>query len=171
MNSQGRKSGGDRWRKVSPAERLLGHVIHDEATGCWNYKGTVNGSGYGSAHINGTRQTWHRACWIAFVGEIPDGLELDHLCKNRRCGNPAHLELVTRRENLLRGDGWAGRNARKTHCPKGHEYTEANTSWYRGQRKCRKCHAARERARKQRIYGHLEVADTRKYLPLLEVEG
>lgn len=160
--------GGNRWKNVEPAERLLAKADFDEITGCWEYRGKLNSGGYGAAWLDGRVRPWHRACYMVFVGPIPDGMELDHLCRNRKCGNPGHLEPVSRRENLLRGNGWSGRNARKTHCPVGHEYTDENTSWYRGQRKCRTCHATRERVRKARLYGHLNVNDIRKQLEALE---
>ena len=78
--------------------------------------------------------------YIYAVGEIPDGLSIDHLCRNRRCCNPAHLEAVTNRENLLRGPTTqASRNAVKTHCINGHEFTEANTYYRKDGRTCRTC--------------------------------
>jgi hypothetical protein len=88
----------------------------------------------------------HRAFYEHFIGPIPDGHVPDHLCRNTWCCNPNHLEPVTQRENILRGDGIASRNAAKTHCPQGHPYSTENTNGYNGYRACRIC--ARERTRK-----------------------
>jgi hypothetical protein len=90
-------------------------------------------------------------------------MTIDHLCRRPLCCNPLHLEAVTMRENLMRGNGWSGRNARKTHCPQGHPYSPENTSVRDGSRHCRTCHRERERARK---------ADTRDVLADLQlIEG
>jgi len=72
-------------------------------------------------------------------GPIPEGLDLDHLCRNRWCVNPEHVEPVTRRENLIRGQTTIAQNVSKTHCPAGHAYDETNTYYYRGMRQCRIC--------------------------------
>jgi hypothetical protein len=74
------------------------------------------------------------------MGAVPEGLELDHLCRVRGCVNPKHLEPVTHRENLMRGESWSAVNARKTHCPEGHPYDETNTYIDgKGRRRCREC--------------------------------
>ncbi|WP_396021799.1 HNH endonuclease signature motif containing protein [Bacillus cereus group sp. BfR-BA-01522] len=75
-------------------------------------------------------------------GPIEEGMVIDHLCRNRKCVNPLHLEQVTQRINLLRGEGMSAENVKKTHCPQGHEYTEENTYISKaGSRYCRKCRA------------------------------
>lgn len=106
--------------------------------GCWLWTGHINGSGYGTM---GGRSV-HRLVYIELVGPIPDGLQLDHLCRIRNCVNPAHLEPVTAAENVRRGDGPGGRNARKTHCKNGHTLTPENVYIRRG-RNCRICARAR----------------------------
>ena len=87
-----------------------------------------------------THMLAHRFSYELFRGNIPAGLTVDHLCKNTACVNPYHLEVVTQRENNLRGNNWAGINSRKTHCPKGHEYTKENTViWDNGSNGARRC--------------------------------
>jgi hypothetical protein len=82
-----------------------------------------------------------------YIGEIPRGMTLDHICRNRDCCNPAHLEPVTVKENILRGDSLSARNARKTHCHRGHPLAGDNLSLPpSGGRKCKAC--GRERKRK-----------------------
>jgi hypothetical protein len=90
----------------------------------------------------------HRFAYELFVDEIPDGLTLDHLCRNPRCVNPGHLEPVTQRENTLRGISPVAVNAAKTHCKHGHLLDEANTYMTNaGSRQCRTCNRLRMRRR------------------------
>lgn len=114
-------------------------------TPCWLYLGSLTSNGYGKASVAGRTALAHRAAYEALVGPIPPGLQLDHLCRNRACYNPAHLEPVTQRENLRRG---RNSNAEKTHCPLGHEYSDENTYvCARGKRSCKTCNRARNRVR------------------------
>ncbi len=109
-------------------------------SGCWDYMGTKGNNGYGCLWHDGHSTFAHRFAYQLFVGPIPEGLEIDHLCRNRKCVNPDHLETVTKKENLLRGIGFGAINARKTHCPNGHAYDTSNTRYdYRGYRYCRAC--------------------------------
>lgn len=113
---------------------------------CWTWLPPDDGCGYGQFYLNGSVVRAHRYSYEAFVGPIPDGLDIDHLCRNPRCVNPEHLEPVPPRENLLRGFSPAANNARKTHCPQGHPYDEANTYRYKTQRACRACQRERRAA-------------------------
>ncbi len=125
----------------------------DPATECWLWTGPTN-RGYGRATIRGRKMTAHRAVYLTMRGPIPPGrhIHLDHLCRNKMCVNPDHMEIVSRRENILRGQAPTALNARKTHCIHGHEFTPDNTMIRSGgSRKCRICHCAesqRTRARR-----------------------
>lgn len=119
---------------------------------CWEWPGYVNDdSGYGRVWDGTETDAAHRWVYSMLRGVIPAARDLDHLCRNRRCVNPWHLEPVTRRENLLRSPiTRASINAAKTHCPRGHEYTPENTRVRiaRGTRECRTCERERARAKK-----------------------
>jgi len=109
---------------------------------CWNWDKALNTCGYGQTTYQNKPYRAHRLMYELFVGEIPKDLELDHLCNNRKCVNPSHLEPVTRRDNMLRSSiTFAGINHRKTHCVNGHEFNEENTYRRkdRNNRECRKC--------------------------------
>jgi hypothetical protein len=113
---------------------------------CWAWTGSKKRNGYGEFMINGHRYVAHRWLYEQVHGQVAEGFELDHLCRNPACVNPGHLEPVTRRENQLRGNGVSGINARKTHCPQGHPYDEANTVVRpTGRRDCRICKNERNR--------------------------
>ena len=122
--------------------------------GCWNWKGPKSGIGYGGFNIYGKKFRAHRFSYELVKGNIPEGLELDHLCRNKLCVNPSHLEAVTQRINQLRGNGIWGTNARKTHCVRGHLLAGDNV-YYRTQkgklsgRRCRTCERIREANRKR----------------------
>lgn len=102
-------------------------------SGCWEWTGTIAKNGYGILGVGGRggkKVYAHRASYEIFSGKIPFGLEIDHLCRNRECVNPEHLEAVTRRINILRGSGpkiLGLINGNKTHCLRGHEFNEKNT--------------------------------------------
>ncbi len=110
-------------------------------TGCWLWTGDRYENGYGRGWIGkGLSRQAHRAVYLVLVGQVPEGLVLDHLCRTKLCVNPRHLDVVTHRENILRGEGIAAINAVKTHCVHGHEFDEENTRWTRqGWRYCQRC--------------------------------
>ena len=148
--ARGGRGGGDRVSGLSqpPRDRLFSRLIIDPDTGCLLWTGAKNNKGYGRISINYSMQYVHRVMYAMFAGEIPDGLQLDHLCRVRHCANVAHLEPVTGRENILRGNSPAATCATATHCPAGHEYDLLNTAWTTlGTRKCRACNRERLRRR------------------------
>lgn len=107
--------------------------------GCIRWTGSVMKTGYGRVSVNGINMLAHRVAYEHEIGPIPSGLVLDHLCRNRWCINPQHLEPVTITENILRGVGTGAKNKRKTHCIYGHDLSDAYR--YPHGRVCRKCRA------------------------------
>lgn len=143
------------WSKVNKAGPI---PAKSELGPCWIWTGTRIPSGYGHfcrTQFSGTPKRLilaHRWAYEDANGVIPDGLEIDHLCRVRACVNPAHLEAVTHRENGRRGTAAAvngGRQRSKTHCPQGHEYNQENTYVWAptGQRICRVCDRDRKRSK------------------------
>ena len=140
-----------RWRAETAEERFWRKV--NKTDDCWLWTGSLDRTGYGEFVVVGTRKGRrktgaHRFAWELDNGPIADGMELDHLCRVHSCVRPSHMELVTHRENVLRGESPSARQARWTHCINGHEFTERNTRITpAGRRKCRACHRANERRR------------------------
>ncbi|MGI9297058.1 MAG: HNH endonuclease signature motif containing protein [Gammaproteobacteria bacterium] len=116
------------WDKISP----------EPNSGCWLWLGYTQPNGYGQYRLPGKTQMAHRAAFRILVGEVPTGLDLDHLCRVRCCVNPNHLEPVTRSVNLKRGKSHGGR-AYKTHCKRGHPLLGDNLKLVPGGRECRAC--------------------------------
>lgn len=136
-----------------PKRLLAGAVVDldgprpvDDAP-CWTWASTVMPNGYGRIGRGPRNILAHRAMWMLLRGPIPDGLQLDHLCRNRACVNPAHLEPVTNWENTLRGEHPIAANIHKTQCPKEHPYDEENTYRHGSHRYCRACSRESQRAR------------------------
>ena len=113
------------WRRNTTGrwslEQIRAVVVID-ANGCWIWQGAVGKTGYGYVRHEGRTTTTHRVAYVEAKGPIPDGLEIDHLCRTRPCCNPDHLEAVTTQVNSHRGISLAAQNVKKTHCPKGHPY-------------------------------------------------
>lgn len=114
--------------------------------GCWEWTANALKSGYGRFKLDGKQMYAHRVAYELMVGLIPPGVKVRHKCDNPPCVNPDHLELGTHADNMRDRDE-RGRNpfSNRTHCPKGHEYSEENTRRYKDSRFCRKCDAARHR--------------------------
>ena len=117
---------------------------------CWEWQGYINNQGYGVINV-GKPILAHRMSYTAFVGEIPEGKVLDHICRNRKCVNPAHLRIVTIGENLLCGETIAAMKKAQTHCIHGHPFDEENTYNYKGRRYCKECLRARGKERRLQI--------------------
>lgn len=134
--------------RATPAIERAPKKIVVDANGCWNYTGSRTAGGYGMIRERRRPIYVHRLMYEALVGPIPEGLQIDHLCRNRACCRPSHLEPVTNAVNGLRGESLPAQNARKTHCPQGHPYDEANTLQGRSRRgrHCRTCNRERGRA-------------------------
>lgn len=149
---------------LSAEERFVDRIVIRE-DGCWDWNGPHDSDGYGRFEIkNAEQQTIgaHRFSYLWLVGDISEGLVLDHLCRNVGCANPLHVEPVTVAENQRRGLN----GALKTHCKQGHEYTPENTLIRStGRRWCRECRRAHDRRmgqkRKARMWATGEVKKPR----------
>jgi hypothetical protein len=131
------------WVLVEPHDQL--------PSACWTWLGPRDPAGYGQTPHGGRMFKAHRLAWLALVGPIKKGLQLDHLCRRRACVRPAHLNPVPQRDNTLRGIGPTARNAQKTHCANGHPLSGANLRiTTRGTRECVECRRAWNRKNMRR---------------------
>lgn len=149
-------------KHVRPAiDRFTEKYVVNADTGCWEWIAFKNPKGYGTFKI-GSRTTntcraaaAHRFSYEHYKGAIPEGLQIDHLCRVRHCVNPEHLEAVTGKENNRRGIASIVNSARMkaiTHCPQGHEYNEENTYIDpSGGRRCRSCARARKISNREQL--------------------
>lgn len=137
--------------------RMAAKVAVDES-GCWLWTAGRNNSGYGKVSWMGGYKSTHRVTYTLLVGPIPDGLQIDHLCRNRACCNPSHLEPVTALENQLRSPYYNAREPRPertprtaaTHCGQGHALTPEDVYIVNGRRRCKACHIRRQREYRKR---------------------
>ena len=132
---------------------------HKPPGACVLWAEETNRNGYAVVRVSGDPKEAHRLLWQRTRGDIPDRMEVDHLCSTRNCLNLDHFDLVTHRENIRRGNGPCGINARKAECLRGHPFDERNT-WRTkdGRRKCRPCAAFRKRRRLRRLKGLADAA-------------
>jgi hypothetical protein len=133
---------------------------------CWLYPYATHANGYAFIHCgNGKKTCAHRLSYIFYKGAIPDEYVIDHLCKNKLCVNPHHLEAVTQRVNILRGDSLGALRARMTHCQKGHSLSGKNLRIAKnGSRRCRTCDSARTKRDREKYPEKHKEYGRRKYL-------
>ena len=117
------------WSKV---DKNCGVWMECMDTPCWEWIASCDSKGYGRFNLDGRHIRAHRISYELAKGEIPSGLDTDHLCRNKQCVNPDHLEAITRSEHLCRRNGG-------NCCPNGHPYSLANTYWWKGKRFCKTC--------------------------------
>lgn len=125
---------------LTPHERFWEKVDVGHPLGCWVWVGRRAANGYGRFWVTGGDVQAHRFAWEAMRTPIPPGLTIDHLCRNKLCVNPDHLRVVDQRTNILASEGLTARNARKTHCKRGHPFAGENLRVKpNGERVCRQC--------------------------------
>lgn len=147
---------------VSDLPERIASKIEVAENGCWVWTASKTNQGYAQVNRQGKTSTAHRVVYELLVSKIPEGLQLDHICRVRHCVCPSHLEPVTQCENILRGVGVAAVNAAKTHCAHGHELSTDNLvpfDWIKlGKRICLICSRACDRKRNKVRYAKLRAA-------------
>lgn len=127
------------------------YITGEELDDCWKWIAGKTSDGYGQFRIGRTVFRAHRISYTLIKGDVPNGLTLDHKCRNRSCVNPNHLETVTSSENTLRGEGAGARHKRKTHCIHGHEFSPDNTRIDGRRRICLACRYRSGKTRYERL--------------------
>lgn len=120
--------------------KILKKILINPNTGCWEWQGYIDHDGYARTEVIGGKNKFvHRLSYEAFIESIPANMSIDHICRNKKCCNPKHLQILSIRENLLLGESPAAKNINKTHCKHGHIFDEENTRHIRGERVCKTC--------------------------------
>ncbi len=148
-----------RWHKEAIARRFWQNVDRRGPSECWLWTGRVGTNGYGQTRVRNVGRAPHQVAYALSGTRVTLGMTLDHLCRNRLCCNPAHLEVVTHAENIARGEGAGVVNSRKTRCPRGHVYGAtwvyvAPSGRRLTKRVCAVCE--RERSARRRVLGRLQ---------------
>ncbi len=141
-------------RNLSQVKTMDDHIATIKVIGswcCWRLPCKLRTNGYAHLRSDGRNGYAHRLIYEHLIGPIMDGLTLDHLCRNRWCCHPNHLQPVTHDVNIMRGAGLAANNSQKKACPSGHTYDDNNTRVYRNSRYCRMCDRLRTRRRIKRL--------------------
>ena len=157
MEARDRPLGEDR-----PRVKILPRCLVDE-NGCWIWTGALSSTGYGAVRWEGRIWNTHRLLYIDLVGEVPKELTMDHLCRNRACCNPQHLEPVTQRVNILRGRGVTAENIAKDACVHGHRFTvEITIIEKTGGRHCKTCREKHIKAWRERNRDRVNASQQRR---------
>lgn len=154
MSTSGKKPWTGWRRSGKPVAELIRGCVEIQSNGCWFWLGRKTPAGYGSASLRGRNVRVHRLSYETFVGAISQGMVIDHLCRNRACANPDHLDVVTQKENLIRSIPYRPKSLKKPYaCKRGHVFSE--TGFYIGRngnghrhRRCRVCLLARAKSRR-----------------------